>query len=787
MTDRPNQLPPPGDGAVTPRRPAPGPGPREDREGYYYGGYGYDYYDEPAGGGLLEYWQILKRHRGSLVLITFLGAVLAVLVTMPQTPIYQATASIEIQRMNPQFLGLDQVSPVQEAGYIDNSDLQTQVKIIQSESLLARVLDKLGWTPPPEPAKPDTSRLSVWQRALKLGGPEVEREPRLAAIDYAADNLKVRLQTNTRIVEISVDSPDPKIAAQFANTMADEFIEQNLEARWKMTQRTSEWLSRQLEEMRVKLEAADERVRNYARRAGLVYTRDQEASIAEQKLEQLQNSLTQAQDDRIKKESRYHLLQSSPPEALPDILDDDSLRGYQTTLTDLRRQLAELSMTYTADHPRVQRLRAQIQTVENALESERAAILQRIRNDYQEALAREKLLRAEYERQQALVSDQASKAVQYNILKREADSIRELYEAMLEKVKSASVASALRASNVRVVDPARIPEEPYKPRLALNTFLGLLLGGFFAVVFVIARERMDRTIQEPGDAAFYLNLPELGTIPAAEARRGLRLVYRSRRSPKGLLPERGESSDGEAEPVPVELTVWKRKPTLIAESFRAALTSILFSGQNGDQPRVVTLTSPGPQEGKTTVASNLAIALAEINRRVLLIDADLRKPRQHEIFHVSRDHGLAEILLERGPLSEESLNGSIRATGLENLYVLPAGEQTTGSTNLLYSKRMAELLERLDEAFDMILIDTPPMMQIPDARILGRLSDAVILVIRAGHTTRDTALAARERLTADGTRVLGTILNYWDPKKSSGGYYHYYDRYYRTRYYHEEG
>ncbi len=244
---------------------------------------------------------------------------------------------------------------------------------------------------------------------------------------------------------------------------------------------------------------------------------------------------------------------------------------------------------------------------------------------------------------------------------------------------------------------------------------------------------------------------------------------------------------GEAEAGPVEVSVWKRKPTLMAESFRATLTSILFSGQNGDQPRVVTLTSPGPAEGKTTVVSNLAVALAEINRKVLLIDADLRKPRQHQIFNVSKDHGLAEILLERGPLNEESLNGSIRATEVENLFVLPAGEQTLGSTNLLYSKRMAELLERLDEAFDMILIDTPPMMQIPDARILGRLSDAVILVLRAGQTTRDTALAARERLAADGTRVLGTILNYWDPKKSSGGYYHYYyDRYYRTRYYHED-
>ncbi len=224
---------------------------------------------------------------------------------------------------------------------------------------------------------------------------------------------------------------------------------------------------------------------------------------------------------------------------------------------------------------------------------------------------------------------------------------------------------------------------------------------------------------------------------------------------------------------------------MLAEAFRAALTSILFSGPNGSRPRVLTLSSASPGEGKTTVASNLAIALADVNQKVLLIDGDLRKPRLHDIFETERAHGLAEALMDREPLGPDSLNGSIRETGVDNLYLLPSGDGSAGATNLLYSERMSQLLVTFGQVFDTILIDTPPMTHIPDARVLGRMSDAVILIIRAGKTTRDTALAAKQRFAEDGTKVMGSILNYWEPKKSRGGKYGhgYYDRHSYQNYY----
>ena len=237
----------------------------------------------------------------------------------------------------------------------------------------------------------------------------------------------------------------------------------------------------------------------------------------------------------------------------------------------------------------------------------------------------------------------------------------------------------------------------------------------------------------------------------------------------------------------VELVTWQRKPSNMAESFRAVLTSILFSGQNGDRPHVLMLTSGSPREGKTTVATNLGIALAEIGRRVLLIDGDMRKPRLHEIFDLPNERGLSNILQE-GKLSDEELKGTVRETTVPGLSVLPSGPATSSAANLLHSEIMEDLLERLEKDFDMILIDTPPMLQMPDARVVGRLADGVILVVRAAHTTRDAALAMRQRFADDRTEVLGVILNDWNPRSSPNGYYGYYNNgyYYKSHYYRPE-
>ncbi|MBS1875376.1 MAG: polysaccharide biosynthesis tyrosine autokinase [Acidobacteria bacterium] len=358
-----------------------------------------------------------------------------------------------------------------------------------------------------------------------------------------------------------------------------------------------------------------------------------------------------------------------------------------------------------------------------------------------------------------------------------------MYEAMLQHVKESGIAAALKASNVRVVDAAAPPKSPYKPNVPMNAGLGLLAGAFLGVAFVIMLERADRTFQAPGDAPFWMDLPELGVIPNEKAA-SRRLYYYGR--PKAL-PEATEAATpaittaGEKLPPRLELITLQRKPSMVAEAFRTVLTSVLFSGENGSRPRVLVVTSSGPSEGKTTVCCNLAIAMAEIGRRVLLVDADLRKPRVHAVFGLDNDRGLVDVLKSRS-VDEGMLADLVRETCLSGLFALTSGAPTSAAANLLFATHMPELLSRFKKDFDMVLIDTPPMLQMPDARVLGRMADAVVLVNRAGHTTRDAALAAQQRLVEDESRILGTILNDWNPKTSPNGYYGYYKGHYYDRY-----
>jgi capsular exopolysaccharide synthesis family protein len=508
--------------------------------------------------------------------------------------------------------------------------------------------------------------------------------------------------------------------------------------------------------------------------------------MSEDKLRQLQEALSKAQADRVARQSRFEMANSSPPETLPDVLNDTALRDYQAKLTGLRQQRAEFATTFTPGYSKVKRLEAQIATLESALEKERSAIIKRIRNEYDEALRRENLLTVDYAKQARLVTLEAGKAIQYNILKRELDSNRQLYEAMLQRMKEVSVASAMRASNVRIVDPAKPPRLPYKPNVFLNAGLGLLTGLFLGVAFIMVRERADRTIQQPGDLHFYLNTPELGVIPSSKVQDHKSFYHRYRKSKPSSLSLTRDSPETALSKLAthkleerLELVAWQRQHSIMARSFRAVLTSILFSGQNGDRPRVLVITSTGPLEGKTTVASNLAIALAEVHQRILLIDGDLYKPRLHEVFDLPNDCGLIDLLGKRKLSAGVSLKDVAQETAVQGLSLLPSGPQSAGATHLLYSPALLDLLRQARQDFDTVVIDTPPMLELPDARVLGRAADAVILVVRAGKTTRDATLAAKQRFSEDGTLVLGTILNDWNPKSGPGGYYGSYHAHYK--------
>jgi capsular exopolysaccharide synthesis family protein len=711
------------------------------------------------GHGLLEYWDILRRRKGAILLIAFLGALAAVLLTLPQTPVYQARASLEIQNLNENFMNMREVNPTASDGpsYSADYDLQTQVTILQSESVLDRVISKLQLEKKFFDQQ-DGSRVSAWRKALGLSRP-APVSLRQAALARLKQNLKVQTQINTRIVEILYDSTDPKLAAQTANAITTEFIQENLEARWQTTQRTGEWLARQMEDFRNKLEKSEEQLQNYARATGLLFTSEKD-NVAEEKLRQLQQELSRAQAERVARQSKYEQVASASPDSLPDVLDNLTLKEYQVKLTDLRRQFAELSSSLTAENPSVKKVQAQVSTLEAARENERANITGRIRNEFEAAQRRENLLAAVYATQASVMSGQADKVTHYNILKHEVDTNRQVYDGMLQRVKEAGIASALHTSNVRIIDSAKPPARPYKPSLPLNSALGLLSGFFLGVVFVVMRERADRSIQEPGETPAYLNVPELGVIPSAQAAQRAGHYYHT------------DTKSTEKEVGNVELVTWQKRPSVLADSFRATLSSILYSGDNGNRPRVIVLTSANPSEGKTTVSSNLALALAEMGRRVLLIDGDLRKPRLHQIFNLPNEWGFSDLLEGKQP----DIEARIVKTDYGELYLLPAGTVAERISLLLHSPLAKEFLKRVKQEFDMVLIDTPPMSLIPDARDLGRLADGVILVVRSTETTRETAAAATQRLMEDGTKVLGTVLNQWDPQKTThygAGYYHY--------------
>jgi capsular exopolysaccharide synthesis family protein len=674
-----------------------------------------------------------------------MGILAAVLLTLPQPPVYQATGAVEIQGLNDEFLNLKNVDPHSSSEYSSETYLQTQIRILRSRTTLQRVEDQIHFSNWPE-YQPGAGRVARIRKALGLPLTEMSNSQQ-AIFDKAAANLKVQASGLTRVVEISFDASDPQRAADFVNTLVTEFTEASMESRWTTTQKTSQWLNRQLGELKAKLERADAELQAYARATGLLIRTDKQ-NVAEEKLSQQQAELSRARADRMTKQARYELTTNTSPEALPEVLGDGMLRDYQTKLTELRRQYAELSSSLTPAHPRVQKVQAQITELDGTIAKERVNIIQRIRNEYLAAQERERLLSADYGSQKDVVTDQSAKAIHYNVLQREVESSRQLYDTMLQRVKEANIASALRNSNVRVVDVARAPGAPYKPNMPLNAVIGLFSGLVAGLGFVMVRAQMDRTIRGPGDPGHLLHVPELGVIPAARRVSDLDLVH------------------------------WKQKPTVVTESFRTALTSILMSLDQTRSPKILVVTSPNPSEGKSTVSLNLAVALAEINRRVLLIDGDLRKPTLHTRFDTSSHVTLADFLQGTEPVKDMLFRELLAESNVPNLCVLAGGKIEGSATSLLYSPRLVELLALMRKGFDVVIIDTPPLLHIPDARLLSRQSDGVVLVIRADKTKRESAMAAAQRIAEDGTPILGTILNSWNLSKEYGEVYGSYGKVY---------
>jgi succinoglycan biosynthesis transport protein ExoP len=393
--------------------------------------------------------------------------------------------------------------------------------------------------------------------------------------------------------------------------------------------------------------------------------------------------------------------------------------------------------------------------MEASMQNERAKLIARMKSDYQTAKLREAMLTEAYKRQTALVSNQAYKSIEYNLLKGEADANRQLYEQMLGKVKEAGITSALRTGTARVVDSADTPVNPIAPNFLMASGLGLLGGLLLGSAFAVLKERIDSSVKSPGENATGLNVPEIGVIPLAgtEPRQvGQNKAY-------------GLTTSGR-----LELLTWEQRDSFVAESFRSTLHSLIGNHGSPQLHRVVAITSPNSMEGKTTVATNIAIAFAEAGVRVLLVDGDLRRPRLHDVFGVDRGPGLTDLLTAT-ELTDELLKTTIRQTNVAGVHLLTSGTQREMITALLYSERMNPLLEKLRQTFHFVLIDTPPTLPVPDARVIGAKCDGVVIVTAAGQTDRKEILLTGQRFAEDRTRVLGTILNKWVPRSDMAHYY----------------
>jgi polysaccharide biosynthesis transport protein len=491
-------------------------------------------------------------------------------------------------------------------------------------------------------------------------------------------------------------------------------------------------------------------LRGYAQGTGLISPSERDTSVAEQRLRLVGEELARAQADRIARQSRQELASAANPEWLPQVLENPVARDYQTKLTDLRRQSEQLKALLTPENYKVQQVENEIKVLQAARDKEFADMQKRFENEYQAALSREKLLQERFDRQSAQVSDEAARSIHYNTLKQELETTRTLRSQVLEKAQQLSLAAASPTGGLRILGTATPPTRPYRPNYLLNLLLALFAGTFAGVVLAVTREHRRPTLRSPGETQSLLRLPELAAIPTSNG---------------GKTHALTEDLDSPADRL--ALAAAAPQPSLLMESIHDALGSLVSRCDQG--PSVIVFTSPASGDGKTTITANLAIALAHANRRVLLVDGDLRRSRLHKIFRVASNHGFGELL-------REGLHGSLEGIvanplSIPNLSLLPAGQLgKSANAPVLSSGRLPGLIARLRSEYDIVLIDTPPVLQGPDARILGRLADGVILVVRSRKTTHVDATAALLRLASEGVMVAGTILNDWNPRSDSAPY-----------------
>jgi succinoglycan biosynthesis transport protein ExoP len=705
---------------------------------------------------LLDYIIILRKHQW--LILTFLLTVVTVvtIASFKMKPVYLAAARVEVDKES------QSMTPFPDSNSYDafvdmENYLETQSKILQSETLALQTIKSLDLTRYPEFG--GGPNVTAWAHS----GPAPQRPAILGAF---LGRLTVKRVPNSRLIEVTFEAQDPQLAAQIVNTHLQNFVEQNFRSKYDATMQASNWLSSELEELRIKVEKS-ENARIAYERANQIWQIDEKQDIATSKLADLSKAVTEAQTDVAQKEALYRMAVSGNVDALPAAHGSEVLTELLKRKSEIDEQYAEAVSQYGPNFPKVLRIAAQQKEVSDDLDRARKTLIESVQQEFNTARSHVELLQEALDKQKAEANDQAEKLVQYHILQHDAESNKLLYDGLLQKLKEATITVGLRSDNIRVVDPALTPGGPSRPQKARNILLAFLIGLVGGVGLALFREYLDNTVKSPDDIEALTGLPSLAVVPAMP---GLN-------AHQGRLSRRaGEGNPAAGSAGRIELLSYVQPKSQISEAFRALRTSLLLS-QAEHPPQVILVTSALPREGKTTAAVNLAVTLAQLGDRTLLMDSDLRKPGIRRALNLTlgKDVGLSSYLAGVSSLDE----ATIQHPTITNLSALTTGPVPPSPADLLSSHRMREAIAELRRRFKFIVIDSPPVMAATDAVILSALTDGVLLVVRSGETPKEAFTRTRDLLAAVKCRLLGVVLNAVD---SSAPDYYYSYRYYPYAY-----
>jgi len=702
---------------------------------------------------LYDYLLILRKHQW--VILSFMLAVVTVvsIATFRMQPVYVATARVELDRENASILpfqGADSYDFMMDA----ENYVETQSKILTSETLALQTIRNNALSARPEFASPNGLSEAIASGSLA----NQNRPPELAQF---LGSLSVKRVPNSRLMDVSFESTDPQLAARIVNAHINSYIEQNFRSKYEATAQASTWLTGQLDDLRIKVQRAEDALITYERQ-NQIWTLDDKQNITTQRLADVNKELTDAQSERMKKESLFQFAKSGNLDAIPQVQSNSAVMDLLRKRDDLTGQYHDALSQYGPNFPKVLRLQAQMKDLDDTVEKEKQKIVDILESDFREASERESMLTRALDEQKAAANLMAEKLVEYNILKREAEALKTLYDGLMTKLKETAISASLRSSNIRVVDPAMIPSTPARPAKTRNIALSFLVGLVGGIGLALMREYLDNTVKNPDDVETLCRLPSLAVVPQFASTNGSGKRH-------GLL--QGFSSNN-GHDKRIELVAQHLPKSQMSEAFRALRTSILLS-QADHPPQVILVTSALPREGKTTAAANLAVTLAQLGDKTVLVDADLRKPGVGRLLNLGSGKyaGLSSYLAGVSSLDLVS----VPHPAIPNLVAIPTGPLPPNPADLLSSHRLVEAIAELRTKFKFIVIDSPPIMAVTDAVIISVQADGVLLVVRSGETPKAAFTRTRDLLNSVKCRILGVVLNAVDAGAP--------DYYYSYRYY----